>query len=191
LLESAQPDSVIAICASVHPDTCRALGALGQARGVGVIDAPVARGLRGAEEASLTIFAGGKKEDVEKCRPVFAAFAPNVLHMGELGAGQITKTCNNLLHWAGVVACYETLQLGARLGIAPKDLREAMLAGSADSRTLRELHLIGMYWPQKDIETALELADAAEMPLPLTEHVRDLVMKFSAKDLRALFEDEK
>jgi len=190
LLESAQPDSVIAISSSVHPDTCRALGALGQTRGVGVIDAPVARGLRGAEEGDLTIFVGGEKKWVDACRPVFAAFAKNILHMGDLGSGQITKTCNNLLHWAGVVACYETLQLGAALGIAPKDLRAAMLAGSADSRTLRELHLIGMYWPQKDIETAMELAEEAKLPLPLTEHVRDLVMKFSAKDLRALFEEK-
>lgn len=187
LLEGAQPDSVIAICASVHPDTCRALGALGQTRGVGVIDAPVARGLRGAEAGELTIFAGGDKKWVDACRPVFAAFAKNILHMGALGAGQMTKTCNNLMHWSEVAACYEVLSFGEKLGLKPTELREAMLLGSADSRTLRELHLIGMNWPHKDIDTAMELAEQTQTELPLTNRVRELVMKIKADDLKALF----
>jgi 3-hydroxyisobutyrate dehydrogenase len=186
LLEGAQPGSVIAISSSAHPDLCRALAEQAQSRGVGLIDAPVARGLRGAEEGDLTIFAGGKKKDLDKCRPVFESIAKTILYMGEIGKGQITKTCNNLLHWAGTVACYETLQLGARLGIAPKDLREAMLAGSADSRTLRELHLIGMFWPQKDMQTALELAKSSQTKIPLMELVDELVLKFNAADLKEL-----
>lgn len=188
LLQGAPPGLVIAISSSVHPDTCRSLATMGHSRGVGVIDAPVARGLRGAEAGDLTIFAGGHREDVEKCRPVFEAFAPRIFYMGEIGAGQVTKTCNNLLHWSSVAAAYETLQLGARLGIAPGALREAMLAGSADSRTLRELHLVGMFWPQKDIDTAIELAESVQMELPLTEQVAKMVTKFSSKDLRALFD---
>lgn len=187
LLETAQPDSVIAICASVHPDTCRSLGALGQTRGAGVIDAPVARGLRGAEAGELTIFAGGEKKYVDACHPVFAAFAKNILHMGALGAGQLTKTCNNLMHWAEVTACYEVLSFGEKLGLKPTELREAMLVGSADSRTLRELHLIGMYWPHKDIDTAMELAAQTQTELPLTNRVRESVMKIKADDLKALF----
>jgi 3-hydroxyisobutyrate dehydrogenase-like beta-hydroxyacid dehydrogenase len=186
LLDAAKPGAVIAICASVHPDTCRDLAALAQKRGVGLVDAPVARGLRGAEEGDLTVFVGGEKKDVDACRPVFAAFAKNILRMGTIGTGQMTKTCNNLLHWAGVVACYETLQLGERLGIAPEHLRAAMLAGSADSRTLRELHLIGMFWPKKDMESAMQLAESSQTPMPLMKLVDDLVMKINAQDLRAL-----
>jgi len=189
LVEGAKAGAVIAICSSVHPDTCRDLAALAAEKHIGVVDAPVARGQRGAEAGDLTIFFGGEKSDVEKTKPVFAAFAKAQFHMGAVGAGQITKTCNNLLHWSGVVACYETLTLGARLGIAPTDLRAAMLAGSADSRTLRDLHLIGMVWPHKDMETALELADANEMPVPLMRAVNELVMKISAPDLQKLFED--
>ncbi len=188
LLDGAERGVVIAIHASVRPETCRELARIAETRGVGLVDAPVARGQRGAESGTLTIFAGGAQADVEKCRPVFEAYTKAVFRMGGVGAGQITKTCNNLLHWSGIVACYETLQLGARLGIAPKDLRAAMLAGSADSRTLRELHLVGMYWPHKDMQTALELADANNMPIPLMRAVNELVTKISAQDLRALFE---
>jgi len=187
LLNGARTGSVIALCSSLHPDTCRALAALATERGIGIVDAPVARGQRGAEAGELTVFVGGAHRDVEKCRPVFAAFAKTILHMGPIGAGQITKTCNNLMHWAEVTACYEALTLGARLGINPTDLRAAMLAGSADSRTLRDLHLIGMYWPHKDMDTALQLAEASDTAIPLMTRVRELVGDISAQDLRMLF----
>ncbi len=187
-LHSASPGAVIAVCSSIHPDTCRDLARECKAREVGFVDAPVARGQRGAEAGDLTVFAGGDADDVEKCHPVFNAYAKKVFHMGAVGAGQITKTCNNLMHWAEIVACYETLSLGARLGVAPKDLRPALLAGSADSRTLRELELIKLTWPEKDMATALALADASGTRVPLMENVRELVKGITVDDLRALFQ---
>lgn len=187
LLQSAAPGSVLVISSSVHPQTCRDLAEQAQSRGVGLVDAPVARGIRGAETGTLTVFVGGEESDVEKCRPVFAAYAEAVFHMGNVGYGQITKTCNNLMHWAEIVACYETLSLGKRLGLSPNDLRPAMLAGSADSRTLRELELIKLTWPDKDMATALALAGESDTPLPLMERVRELIKQISADDLRTLF----
>ncbi len=188
LLAGARAGSAIAICSSVHPETCRQMAERGAERGVGLIDAPVARGQRGAEAGELTVFVGGETEVLERCRPVLQTFAQTILHMGPVGAGQITKTCNNLMHWAEVVACREVLTLGAQLGIRPAALRDAMLAGSADSRTLRELHRVGMAWPAKDMQTALQLAQASDTPLPLMERVSELVVQISADDLRRLFE---
>ena len=188
LLSSAARGAVVTICSSVHPDTCRDLATHAQTRGVGLLDTPVARGQRGAEAGELTIFVGGEKSDLEKCAPVFNAFAKAICHMGPVGAGQITKTCNNLMHWAEVTACHEVLSFGKRLGLSPNDLRPALMAGSAESRTLRELHLIGMYWPHKDLETAMELSREASTPLPLTERVRELVTHIKAEDLKALFQ---
>ncbi len=187
LLDGAPRGAVIAICSSIHPDTCRALAARAEKHDVGLIDAPVARGTRGAEAGKLTIFVGGEQKYLEACRPVFAAFSEHVLQMGPVGAGQITKTCNNLLHWAQVVACHETLTLGERLGVDSNEMRAALLAGSADSHTLRELDLIGMYWPQKDMEMALQLAASSQTPLPLMEHVNDLVKQITPANLRSHF----
>lgn len=187
LLQDARAGAVIAVCSSIHPATCRELAQECGARAVGCVDAPVARGQRGAEAGDLTVFAGGAKNDFEKCRPVFAAYAKAIFLMGAVGAGQITKTCNNLMHWAGIVACYETLTLGARLGIAPNDLRPALIAGSADSRTLRELELVKLTWPDKDMATALALADESETPTPLMENVRALIKQIRVDDLRGLF----
>ncbi len=187
MLPGARQGAVIAVCSSVHPDTCRELAQAAAGYGVSVVDAPLARGVRGAEEGKLTIYFGGDEESVAKCRPVFAAFSEHLLHMGPLGAGQIAKTCNNLLHWAGVVACYESLTLGARLGLSPNELRPALLVGGADSRTLRELDLIGLYWPQKDFITAFELAESSQTKMPLMEHVEELIRGITPQDLRGLF----
>ena len=187
ILEGAHKDLTIAVLSTIHPDTCRELAGITRQAGVGFLDAPVARGMRGAEAGDLAVFCGGEKEDLEKCRPVFAAYAKAIFHMGPVGAGQITKACNNLMHWAEIVACCETLNLGRQLGIAPSALRAAMLAGSADSRTLRELEKINMTWPEKDLATALALADENAIPLPLMNHVRELVKHITRDDLRGFF----
>lgn len=187
ITEGAHPDLTLAILSTIHPDTCRELARVARQVGIGFVDAPVARGMRGAEAGDLTVFCGGEKEDVEKCRPVFAAYAHAIFHMGPVGAGEITKACNNLMHWAEIVACCETLDLGRRLGISPSALRAAMLAGSADSRTLRELEQINMTWPDKDLATALALADENDVSLPLMHHVRELVKNITRDDLRAFF----
>ncbi|HEX9076324.1 MAG TPA: hypothetical protein VF932_11130, partial [Anaerolineae bacterium] len=61
--------------------------------------------------------------------------------------------------------------------------------GSADSRTLRELDLIGMYWPRKDLETAFALSETSETPMPLMRQVDELIQGITAQDLRALFKE--
>lgn len=187
LLEGAYEGMVIGISSTVYPSTCRELAATCQARGVGFVDAPVALGVRGAEAGALTVYAGGEEKDVDRCRPVFAAFSKSIFHMGPVGSGQITKTCNNLLLWEGIVACRETLNFGARLGVHPNDLRTALIAGTADSWVLRELDRVGLYWPQKDLDIALELAKGNDTEVPVMELVRKLIVRFSAEDLRQLF----
>ncbi len=187
LLQGARAGTVIAISSSVHPNTCRDLAQAALARGIGLVDAPVALGVRFAEEGELTVFAGGEQKDVEACRPVFAAYSKSIFHMGPVGTGQITKTCNNLLLWSGIVACYETLALGARLGVHPDVLRPALEAGSADSWVLRQLHTVGLYWPHKDMDIALELAKENDARVPLMEDVRGLIAQITAHDLRQLF----
>jgi 3-hydroxyisobutyrate dehydrogenase-like beta-hydroxyacid dehydrogenase len=187
MLEGARPNTVIAICSSTRPETCIRAAALATPHSVGVVDAPVARGVRGAQAGDLTVFAGGEAAEIEKCRPVFDAFAGHVFHMGPLGAGQITKTANNLIHWLEVVGIYEALRLGAASGVHPNKLRPALLAGSVESRTLRELDLVGLAWPHKDMENALEMAAASDTRIPLMEKVGELVVQMSRDDLRALF----
>jgi 3-hydroxyisobutyrate dehydrogenase-like beta-hydroxyacid dehydrogenase len=120
---------VIAICASVRPDTCRVLADAGAARGVHVIDAALVRGERGAEEGRLVLFCGGPEEIVDAIRPAVAPFAADVVRVGDVGAGQVAKTANNILLWACIRADVE-----ARW--PAKDLELALaLAGEAGVAT--------------------------------------------------------
>lgn len=187
VLAGAAPGSVIIIASTVKPTTCRKVRDDAAARGVGVLDAPVALGQRAAEEGRLTVYVGGPRTLFERCLPVFRAYGREVVHIDdEVGAGQVAKLANNLVLWAGVVAVHEALAMAERLGIPPGRLRHALVHGSADGYALRELHLINLTWPHKDIEQALEVAADAGTQLPLAAHVRTLIGTLTKDELRRL-----
>lgn len=185
-LESARPGTILAICASVRPDTCRELAARGLERDVVVIDAALVRGERGAEEGQLVLYCGGPADAVERVREDCAAFTEAVVHVGEVGAGQVAKTANNMLLWACIRADVEALRLGRALGVEPERLREAMAIGSGANRPLAEWGKHRLRWPQKDLEVALAVAHEAGVEMPLVEQLPRLMAELSAADLREL-----
>jgi 3-hydroxyisobutyrate dehydrogenase len=187
VLEGAAPGSVIVIASTVKPVTCRKVRDAAIQRGVGVLDAPVALGQRAAEEGRLTVYVGGERALFERCLPLFHAYGAEVVHIDEeVGAGQVAKLANNLVLWAGVVAVHEALSMAERLGVSPGRLRHALVHGSADGYALRELHLINLTWPHKDIEQALQVAADAGAELPLAAHVRGLIGTLTRDELRRI-----
>ena len=104
-------------------------------RGKRFIDAPVVYGASGAREGTLLSLCGGSEEDVERARPVLMAYSRNVLRVGPVGAGQLAKACNNLLHWVHCVSNFETLLLAKRFGVdAAQELVPGhMTLGDVDS----------------------------------------------------------
>jgi 3-hydroxyisobutyrate dehydrogenase-like beta-hydroxyacid dehydrogenase len=185
-LEAAEPGTVIALCASIRPDTCRELAVLGAERDIHVIDAALVRGERGAEEGRLALFCGGAAEVVDALRPAVAPFASDVIRVGDAGAGMVAKSVNNILLWACLRADYEALRLGSALGVEPGALREAVLAGSGANLPLEEWGMHRLRWPQKDLETALELADEAGIELPLVAALPELMKALTVDDLAEL-----
>ena len=178
---------VILIASTVKPATCRKVRDAAAPRGVGVLDAPVALGQRAAEEGRLTVYVGGDRALFERCLPVFRAYGREVVHIDdEVGAGQVAKLANNLVLWASVVAVHEALAMAERLGVSPGRLRHALVHGSADGYALRELHLINLTWPHKDIEQAIQVAADTGTPLPLAAHVRSLIGTLTKDELRRL-----
>lgn len=187
LVRHAKAGSTIIISSTAMPATCREVAAAAARRGIAVLDAPVARGQRAAEEGSLTVFVGGDETVMERCRLVFEAYAEHVEYIGpDVGSGQIAKLANNLILWAGVVAVHESLALAETLGVSPARLRRALQYGSADGYALRELHLVNLTWPHKDIEQALDVASAAGRELPLAETVGKLIRSLTRDELRRI-----
>ena len=124
LTEIGKKGAVIVIAATSHPDLIIECGEIAKKRGMSVIDAPVCFGLGGARDGTLVSLVGGKADDVEKARPVLECYSRAVHHLGELGAGEIGKTLNNMLHWAHCIANYEAILLGKVYGLDAQKVRE-------------------------------------------------------------------
>ena len=166
LLAGCRPGTVVLLCSSVRPDTCEAVTAAAPAR-VAVLDAALTGGVRGAENGQINLLVGGDSAALERVRPALAAWTSSVHHLGPLGAGQVGKTVNNLIHWAQIAAIVESLELGRRYGLDVPTLRRALLDGPTASRTLAELEQMRFTWHAKDLANAEVMAEAVGLPLPV------------------------
>ncbi len=190
ILAGARRGSVIAILSSVSPETCHAVGGRAEATGVHVVDAPMMRGAMAAEDGNLLLMVGGDAQVVERCKPVFQAFAPDICHLGALGLGQVGKSVNNLLLWASVVAISEGIGLARPLGVDVGALRDALQRSSADSWVLREwdrICQIPRWWDQKDLEGVLRLAANAHSAAPLAAALKELMKPLGPARAKATF----
>jgi 3-hydroxyisobutyrate dehydrogenase-like beta-hydroxyacid dehydrogenase len=186
LSQHAGPDALIAIVATNSPNTMKDLAALCEGRGKRFIDAPVVYGASGAREGTLLSLCGGSEEDVERARPALMAYSRNVLRVGPVGAGQLAKACNNLLHWVHCVSNYETLLLAKRFGVDAQKMREVLLECPAFNLTLKRWDSTRFTWQEKDMDVTMDLAQQAGLVLPLAGQVDQLVKLFSADDVKAL-----
>jgi 3-hydroxyisobutyrate dehydrogenase-like beta-hydroxyacid dehydrogenase len=101
-----------------------------------VVDAPVSGGQPAAAAGRLLVMVGGEGEAVERCRPVFASYGDPVVHLGPLGAGQVTKLLNNTLFTAHLAVAASLLELGGDLNVDTARLAQVLGHGSAASFAL-------------------------------------------------------
>lgn len=112
---------------------------LEQACGMRWVDAPVSGGVAGAEAGSLAIMCGGAADDVEALRPLLAPLSARVTHMGPVGAGQVTKVCNQMIVGCQAAVIAEMVALAEASGVDADRLPEALAGGFADSRPFQIL----------------------------------------------------
>lgn len=175
LLEGAGPGLLVADLSTIHPDQARRLAAQVEHAGARWLDVPVSGGVPGARAGTLSVFAGGEATDVDAARPVLAAFAQRVTHLGGPGAGQTAKICNQMVSFATCAALGEALLLAARLGLDVARLPDAMQGGLADSAVLRAYApdmLAGVFRGNslvalKDLEIAQDLARSSGTGTPM------------------------
>ncbi len=186
LIATLAPGAVICIASSVAPETCRDLAARAASRGIGVLDTPVVLGQQAADEGRLTIYVGGEARHLERARPALASFGAQVLHLGPVGTGQIAKTINNMLLWACMVANFEALTLAKQLCADVPRLVAALGHGSGANWSLSRWGKSTGKWAEKDMDVALELAQAAKIPAPLGALVDQLVKSINQERMKAL-----
>lgn len=140
LVEGARAGQVLVDFSSLEPAATREMAAeLERRTGVHWIDAPVSGGTPGAEAGTLAIMAGGREEDVERVRPVLAHLGQRLTRMGEVGAGQVTKVCNQMIVACNALVIAEVVALAEKAGVDASLLAPALAGGFADSRPLQIL----------------------------------------------------
>lgn len=136
LIEGFAPGSIHVDMSTIAPGTARRLAARYAGRGIAWLDAPVSGGGQGAIDATLALMVGGRADVLEQVRPLFACLGKTVVHMGEAGAGQVAKACNQMIMVSVIQAVAEAMRLAGAHGLDLAKVLEALQGGSAASRVL-------------------------------------------------------
>jgi 2-hydroxy-3-oxopropionate reductase len=188
---SLRPGSLAIDMSTISPLATREFAARITANGVGYLDAPVSGGEKGAVDGTLSIMIGGTAEDVERARPLFEAMGKTIVHVGDSGAGQVAKACNQLVVASTIEGVAEALTLAKRAGVDPARVREALLGGFAGSKIM-EMHgqrmLDDNFQPgfraglhRKDARIVLDTAHGLGVPVPGFEPVAQALERLVAE----------
>ena len=158
--KGARPGHIVVDMSTVSPTETRSVARQLEAKGIAMLDAPVSGGEAGARDGTLSIMVGGPEEIFARVRPVLEVLGKQVRRIGDAGAGQVAKACNQLLVAQTMAAVAEAFLLAESSGVSREPVREALLGGFAYSRIL-EVHgqrmLSGDYRP--GFKAALHLKD--------------------------------
>jgi 3-hydroxyisobutyrate dehydrogenase-like beta-hydroxyacid dehydrogenase len=175
LLDNMAAGAIIAVSSTAKPDNMKALATRAAEKGIDVIDAPICRGRFAADEGTLLALVGGKAEAVERARPVYATFASDIVHLGEIGNGQVGKALNNLMLWFNACGVLEAGRIAEQTGVDMVKLRDALLTSSAASDSLKEWDRVSFTWALKDMQIVADMTDKLGLSLPLTGAIKEVV----------------
>lgn len=207
-VEGAHPGLVCLDMSTISPFGARRIAAGLAARQVDFLDCPVSGGEVGAINGTLTVMVGGSAEALARVRPVLDAMSATVTRIGDTGAGQVAKACNQIAVGVGVAMVAEVMKLARACGVDPVPVRQALMGGFAASRVL-DVHGQRMiddnYAPgfkatlhRKDMGIVLDCARELGIRLPEAERVAGLIDRLvengdgdldSAAIARLIFDD--
>jgi 2-hydroxy-3-oxopropionate reductase len=175
VLEGLHKGALFIDMSTIAPATAKKIYESLKAKDVEALDAPVSGGQVGAEAASLSIMVGGSEAAFKRALPLFQLMGKNVVLIGEAGAGQTTKACNQVIVGITIQAVAEAFALAKKAGVNLEKMREVLLGGFAQSRIL-DLHgkriIEGNFKPgfkvklhRKDLNIAL--MEGKELSVPL------------------------
>ena len=191
LLEGVRDGSLIVDMSTSSPLLARQLAHTARERGVGMLDAPVSGGDIGARDGTLSIMVGGEEDDFERARSLFEVMGETVVHVGEAGAGQVVKACNQIVVALVIEAVAEAMVLGMKAGVAPGRVLEVVSGGLASNKVLEvkgEKFLSHEFTPggkvayhRKDLGIALAAGREYGVTLPVAALVGQMFGALEAK----------
>ena len=170
---------------SINPVASREIAAELAKYGIDMLDAPVSGGQPKAIDGTLAFMVGGKKEVFDRFKPVLEAMGSSVVLCGDVGAGNVTKLCNQTIVAVNIAALAEALQMGQMCGVEPEKIFEAIKGGLAGSTVMNakapmmmdqnfqpgfriDLHI-------KDLSNVVDAAKSVDAPIPLTQQVLEMM----------------
>ena len=175
VLQSLKAGSIIAVSSTVAPDFVKSVDEQARAKGCDVLDAPICRGRWFADEGKLLALFGGKDDVVARGRKVFSTFCSDIAHLGDVGHGQVGKAMNNLMLWITSIGLIEAGRVADSTGIDLVKLRVALMISSGKSQALEDWDQTSFTWALKDMQIVMKMADKANLSLPVSGAVKELV----------------
>ena len=186
LLDNCRAGQIVVDLSTSPVELTRELYEKFKAKGVLLIDAPVARTRAAAEAGTLSIMVGAQEAEFERVKPYLSTFATEITLCGPVGSGQVVKILNNMVLFETVAALSEARAIAQKSGVDPKKLFETLALGSADSFALRNHGLkaiipgdfperaFSVEYAAKDLRYALDLAEQTEVDAAGARNVRRL-----------------
>lgn len=189
----ANPEGLVHIdMSTIGPSASQEIADELEGEGIRTLDAPVSSGEKGAKEGSMSIMVGGDEEIVNEYNDLFEVMGGKITHVGERGAGQTAKICNNMAAAAILSSLAEILVFAEKANISQRKLVEAMEGGAAQSWFLEnraeemiekdlEPGFFGSYM-YKDLRLAVEGAEDFGAVTPITSVSHELYKSMEEKD---------
>lgn len=186
LLENCRSGQIIIDLSTSPVELTRELYEKFKAKGVLLVDAPVARTRAAAEAGTLSIMVGAQESEFAQIKPFLSTFATEITLCGPVGCGQVVKILNNMVLFETVAALSEARAIAKKAGVDPKKLFETLALGSADSFALRNHGLkaiipgdfperaFSVEYAAKDLRYALDLAQQTDVDAAGARNVRRL-----------------
>jgi 2-hydroxy-3-oxopropionate reductase len=190
VLAGARSGHLLIDMSSIAPAVARSVAAAASSAGADALDAPVSGGDVGARDGTLSIMVGGSEDAFERARPLFEVLGKTIVRLGDAGAGQTAKACNQILVAVTIEAVSEALVLASKAGVDPERLIEVLSGGLAGNRVMevrRRNFLEHDFTPgfklalhHKDLGIALRTARELDVFLPTTAIVDQMLASLEA-----------
>ena len=193
--EGARPGTIVVDMSSIAPDAAQEIAAALKTKGVAMLDAPVSGGEPKAIDGTLAIMVGGDAKHFESVKPVLEKMGSSVVHVGDIGAGNVTKLANQIIVALNIAAVSEAFVLATKAGVDPQAVFNAIKGGLAGSTVMNAkvpMILDGNFKPGfrielhiKDLQNALDTAHALNAPLPLTANIMETLQALKCDEMGA------
>jgi 2-hydroxy-3-oxopropionate reductase len=186
VLEGIKPGAVVIDMSSINPLVSQEIEKELRKKGVEMLDAPVSGGETGAIQGTLAIMVGGEEKVFKECIDIFNAVGKNIVRVGGIGAGGFVKLVNQIIVATNIAAVGEAFTLGAKAGLDPQLIHQAIRGGLAGSQVLetKAPMMFGRNFKpgfkvklhHKDLQNALSTAKDLGVPLPLSSFVQQIFL---------------